>query len=353
MKSQRIAGIALLAIGAVLLTVSAAYYAYGAFQKTQVGKLEFEAARPVAPLDPGQDTLVAPAAASEPTTDQPVETSVPAMPSPSLGTAQVTRPQTYNESPTDDKVSSPPSEEPSQAAATSPTDREPEPSAADSSETALAPVSTDGTTAAPTGAMDTLQAPAGVGDPTTAYRPPSPLERVRGQTGSYSAPTYADAAGLFSPATRMNIPSISVDSSVKGLKVEYFDESYAWETPKHTVGYIPTTAKPGDQGQGWYFGHLESPIAGEGNVFFRLPEIPALLKDGETVVIELESDGRLFTYQVYKTEVVHERDLVVTDSGQSDITLVACWPRFVYDHRILVTAALVGLEELPPSGDES
>ncbi len=351
MNSQRIAGIALVAIGVVLLGVSTAYYAYGAFQKTRADKLEFEAARPVVKLDVGQDVPVAPAESSEPAGEQEAVTSVPPMPSPSLGTAQVPRPQPYIEPPTGDKVAAPKYEEPVTAAASSPTGDEAIQSGVYSSDT-IAPVS-NGTAAASTGVTDTLQAPAGSGDPTTAYRPPSPLDRVRSQTGSYSVPAYADALGVSSPATRINIPSISIDSSVKGLKVEYLDESYAWATPKHTVGHIPTTALPGDRGQGWYFGHLESPIAGEGNVFFRLPEIPALLKDGETVLIELKSGGRLFTYQAYKTEVVHERDLVLTDSGQSDITLVACWPRFVYDHRILVTAALVGVEELPASGDES
>ena len=134
-------------------------------------------------------------------------------------------------------------------------------------------------------------------------------------------------------------------SDVQELAILFLGDSLQWETPKGVVGHIPTTANPSGGGQGWYFGHLESPIRGEGNVFQNLPEIPELLAKNETVHIVVETEGRKYLYQVYKTEVVYQDDLQVTDSGNQDITLVTCVPRFYYDNRLLVTAALIGVSE--------
>jgi LPXTG-site transpeptidase (sortase) family protein len=149
------------------------------------------------------------------------------------------------------------------------------------------------------------------------------------------------------PATRIRIPALDLDSRVAELAVVRTDDSASWETPKHVVGHIPTTANAGSGGQGWYFGHLESPIRGEGSVFRRLPEVAALLKEDpdRPVYVFLESGDRSFAYRIYNVEVVSQEELAIADSGTQDITLVTCTPRFVYDQRLLVTAALVGVLE--------
>lgn len=148
-------------------------------------------------------------------------------------------------------------------------------------------------------------------------------------------------------ATRMIVPSIGLRAAVEELEVVEEDDSRAWETPKHVVGHIPTTAKPGTSGQGWYFGHLESPISGEGNIFRRLPELAARFKRGEEFTIHLDAGNSRYVYQVYRTDVVHANEFAVSDSGFNDITLVACWPQFEYSERVLVTAALVEVVEIP------
>ena len=51
-------------------------------------------------------------------------------------------------------------------------------------------------------------------------------------------------------ATRMIIPEIGLRAAIEELEVVEEDDSRAWETPKHVVGHIPTTAKPGTSGQG-------------------------------------------------------------------------------------------------------
>lgn len=150
-------------------------------------------------------------------------------------------------------------------------------------------------------------------------------------------------------ATRMIIPEIGLRATVEELEVFEEDDSRAWETPKHVVGHIPTTAKPGMSGQGWYFGHLESPISGEGNIFRQLPELAARFKRGEQFTIQLDAGSDRYVYQVYQTNVVHASEFAVSDSGLNDITLVACWPQFEYSERVLVTAALVDIVEIPES----
>lgn len=150
-------------------------------------------------------------------------------------------------------------------------------------------------------------------------------------------------------ATRMIIPEIGLRATVEELEVVEEDDSRTWETPKHVVGHIPTTAKPGTSGQGWYFGHLESPISGEGNIFRHLPELAARFKRGEQFTIQLDAGNDRYVYQVYRTDVVHASEFAVSDSGLNDITLVACWPQFEYSERVLVTAALVDIVEIPES----
>ncbi len=150
-------------------------------------------------------------------------------------------------------------------------------------------------------------------------------------------------------ATRIIVEGIGLRAEVKELEVIEEGDSRSWETPKHVVGHIPTTSKPGASGQGWYFGHLESPISGEGNIFHRLPELASRFKEGEHFSIKLDAGTKRFVYQVYRTNVIHAREFAVSDSGLNDITLVACWPQYEYSERVIVTAALVTVEEIPES----
>ncbi len=149
-------------------------------------------------------------------------------------------------------------------------------------------------------------------------------------------------------ARTLSIPSIGVESDVRELAIVNLGDSRAYETPKNTVGHIPETADPGELGNGWFFGHLESPFRGEGNVFQRLPEIPDLLRHyaevGEgSVYVVIESDEGRFLYEAVATQVVPAEELRLYDTDGVYITLVTCVPRLDYTHRLLVTARLVGV----------
>ena len=152
------------------------------------------------------------------------------------------------------------------------------------------------------------------------------------------------AQAVSARAQSIRIPIIDVESSVEELAILDLGDSRAYETPKNVVGHIPETSYPGEAGNGWFFGHLESPIRGEGDVFRRLPRIPVYLNEGDPVYISVESDTGEYLYQVTETRVVHADDLELYDSEDATITLVACVPRLVYSHRLLVTAKLVGVK---------
>lgn len=150
-------------------------------------------------------------------------------------------------------------------------------------------------------------------------------------------------------AAHVAIPSIGVDSAVANLAILDLGDRREYETPDKIVGRIPQKANPGEIGATWLFGHLESPIRGEGDVFRRLPEIPDLLRMGDPVYVKIrnEADDE-YLYQITETKVVHQDDLAPhvygQDAPRATITLVACVPRMVYDHRILVIGELVGVK---------
>ena len=148
---------------------------------------------------------------------------------------------------------------------------------------------------------------------------------------------------LSGPAVNLRIPSISVDSKVEELDVIVKDGIKQYETPKNVVGRIPTDPDMLNSVTGWYFGHLESPIKGEGNVFHALPKVADDIRNGDPVYIILSTDKKEFTYEAIKSEVMHESSLKLYDAGPDAIILVTCANRPLYDHRQIVTARLIGI----------
>ncbi len=164
-------------------------------------------------------------------------------------------------------------------------------------------------------------------------------------------------AGSLTDPERIVITSIRVDSEVKGLEIIDLGDSRAYETPNNVVGHIPLASNPGEVGSSWYFGHLESPVAGEGNVFRDLPSIPDMLRRGEEVYAEVFSSSGAYLYQITESLVLEANDLSLSyadiqeanpeyaglDPGGAIFHLVTCVPRLVYDHRLVVSGQLVGI----------
>ena len=142
-------------------------------------------------------------------------------------------------------------------------------------------------------------------------------------------------------ATRIKVPAIGVDSSVKELRILELGGSRAYETPANTVGHIPETANAGETGSSWFFGHTESPTLGEGSVFFNLSKIPGKLRNGEDVFIITDNGEQQFLYRATSSQVVSQEEMRLYDTGEATIHLVSCVPRLVYDHRLVITGELV------------
>ena len=338
-RRRSVAAAALLVVGAVLLVVSVSYYAYAAWAKAGVDDLNVELARPDGLSIPAIDAPPDDDVASLVTENEDLQARDVGETTPGTAESTASQPAAVPE------VTLPASQD---IAANN------DPSGDDNAvQTA---VETD-TVRVPSGSAD-LGAGAAISPETleslnTAAATLASTEdpwvvASRAEAALYT-PVMTDGMvpGALMPATRIRIPALDLDSRVAELAVVRTDDSASWETPKHVVGHIPTTANAGSGGQGWYFGHLESPIRGEGSVFRRLPEVAALLKEDpdRPVYVFLESGDRRFAYRIYNVEVVSQEELAIADSGTQDITLVTCTPRFVYDQRLLVTAALVGVLE--------
>ena len=166
------------------------------------------------------------------------------------------------------------------------------------------------------------------------------------------------APGALSALSRLIIPAIGVDSEVSELAVLDLGDSRAYQTPNQTVGHIPETSNPGERGGAWPFGHLESPLEGEGNVFYEMPKIPGLLRKGEVVYAIVESGSTSYLYKLSEAFVVHQDKLTLDyrglqqlkpefanlTAGNANLHLVVCVPRFVYDYRLVVSGQLVGIK---------
>ncbi len=157
-------------------------------------------------------------------------------------------------------------------------------------------------------------------------------------------PAMVASVGQLPIPTKLFIPSIDVESDVKQLRVLNFGNSVSWETPDNVVGHIPVTANPGEAGSTWLFGHLESPILGEGNVFGQLPELPAMIRRGDDIYAVVDNGDEQYLYRIVESKVVPQSELKLTDDGTPQLFMVTCVPRFVYDHRLVVRGVLEGVK---------
>lgn len=333
LRRGRTLGVVMVVAGAILLTLVSGYYAYSVNARSQLDDLNFVVAQPAQPAQ-----LTQAAQATQPALRTPPAVQPP--PGPALAQTTSASASTEVASTGIVAVATMPSSAVSSPQTTQragPVNQE-ESTRPPSSYTALYP----GTHIHPKFWAQPLWS----GGEPYVYNPSNPGAGLPDGFRAVSALDDAMRRGEGALTSRIAIPLIDVDSGTTELAILNLGDSRAYETPKHLVGHIPQSPNPGETGNAWYFGHLESPIKGEGNVFHRLPEIPDLLRDGDDVFVELESaDGRVFLYKTTRTEVMHQDELEFYGSDTAQITLVACVPRLVYDHRIVVTAELVGVKD--------
>lgn len=144
-------------------------------------------------------------------------------------------------------------------------------------------------------------------------------------------------------STRILVPAIGIDSTISELSILDLGGRRTYESPDNTVGHIPESANAGAKGAAWFFGHTDSPISREGSVFFNLQKVPEKLRNGEDVFIITDNGANQFLYQATSSQVVHQDDLRLDSTPEADINLVSSVPRFVYDHRLVVSGKLIAL----------
>ena len=324
----------LLATGAVLLSAGIAYYIYAAKARSDLGGLEF-AVTPPSALEPTAAFQPPPPSDGIETSASAILRSQPVVPVPVNDPGTVLDTPAFSVEPAAPAdVAGPAAVEPGPAA----------PLVADSAISALRLYPADAIRAS-------------YWENPLEYEPPSYVESSMIQGFRPIDPGTIAPVGTLSAPTGLHVPLIGVDTEVEGLKILDLGDSRAYETPNHVVGHIPESSNPGEAGSVWLFGHLESPIAGEGNVFYNLPKIPDLLRQGEDVYTVVESGGTDYLYKITEAFVVHADDLRLDygylqqmkpeyahlDPGGSNVHLVACVPRFVYDSRLVVSGELVGV----------
>lgn len=144
-------------------------------------------------------------------------------------------------------------------------------------------------------------------------------------------------------STRILVPAIGIDSTISELSILDIGNNRVYESPDNTVGHIPETPNAGEPGTSWFFGHTESPISREGSVFFNLQQVPDKLRKDEDVFIITDNGFNQFLYRATSSQVVHQNDLRLDATPKADINLVSSVPRFVYDHRLVVSGELIAL----------
>ena len=145
------------------------------------------------------------------------------------------------------------------------------------------------------------------------------------------------------PATFVRIPIIGLESETIELALLTTDEGHLkYESPIYEVGIIPGHTTPGERGNTWLFGHLESPLKDEGAVFRNLPKVHDFLRRGEPVYVIVDSDDGSFLYQATEFRILPKEQVNFWGSDGRTATLVCSWPRFIYDERVVVTTELVG-----------
>ena len=152
-------------------------------------------------------------------------------------------------------------------------------------------------------------------------------------------------AKSYPPATRIVIPGIGVDSNVVELGTKRDEKGQlVWETPCHAVGHYEGTANPGENGNIVMAGHISSPLTKCGSVFKRLPE----MKPGD--VVQLYTEEGVYSYRVTEAQPTFPEDIsVMQPTPYARLTLITCYPDWIYTHRwVVIAEPSLGNVPLPP-----
>lgn len=133
---------------------------------------------------------------------------------------------------------------------------------------------------------------------------------------------------LFVPNIKIAVPVVA--------DVDGYSRSEYKKALREGVAHFKDTAKPGEDGNIFIFGHSSS--LGDGRykvVFERLPE----LKEGDSIQLHYKNND--YYYAVTETKVVAYDDLSWTErGGEKVLTLMTCYPIGSSEKRLIIRARL-------------
>ena len=156
-----------------------------------------------------------------------------------------------------------------------------------------------------------------------------------------STPSSVSVEGepQLSEPNHLSIPVLGIEAPV--IYVEEKSETVYQTALKNGVVHYPGTAKPGELGNAYIFGHSSDYVWSAGDfktVFAKLPQIEM----GTEIFISNEN-GEMFTYLVTETKVVGPRDLSVLDQNEyqdKQLTIQTSYPLGTALQRYIVISEL-------------
>lgn len=148
----------------------------------------------------------------------------------------------------------------------------------------------------------------------------------------------ADAGSIARPdqPNRLVIPAIALDARVVEVGIVVENGKPVWDTAAFAVGFHRGSALPGARGNTVMAGHISSPVSKKGEIFLRLPE----LRIGDR--IEVYAGERRVTYEVSEVKVVPPTAIqVMAPTDDATLTLITCYPNYVYSKRLVVVGKLI------------
>lgn len=157
-----------------------------------------------------------------------------------------------------------------------------------------------------------------------------------------STPT-ATATPLPLPATRLSIPAIGLNTSIKeSVPRQRRDGTFIWDPPAYAAGHYNSSGNPGEGRNIVFFGHNN--LAGE--VFRHLDK----LGPGDEII--LLTDAGEYHYRVQQTviipyegneaQAIPQIQALTAPQSSEMVTLISCWPYATFTNRIIVVALPVG-----------
>ncbi len=171
----------------------------------------------------------------------------------------------------------------------------------------------------------------------------SDIEIVR-QPAARSTSDPDEQAPLPKATGRIEIPALGHDHPIVPvswrMKVVDGQQVAMWDVAEGAVGHHRGSAPLGEPGNSVLTGHTRGDGMGE---FQNLWD----LQEGQEIRVH-DADGSLFVFRVESVKVIQEVGLTLEEryenakymapTNDTRLTLVTCWPEWVYTHRVIVIA---------------